>query len=81
MGLIRLGVLGALGYAGYKYFTNKHDEPAAFAKGEPGGMSNSATTPVRNAGASSMRDKPDSWSKTDQAMDESFPASDPPATY
>jgi hypothetical protein len=26
-----------------------------------------------------MRDPPKSWSKVDEAVDESFPASDPPA--
>jgi hypothetical protein len=26
-----------------------------------------------------MRDKPRKWEKTDEAVDESFPASDPPA--
>jgi hypothetical protein len=38
-------------------------------------------TPVRPAGPESMRDPPKRWDKVDQADDESFPASDPPATY
>ena len=36
----------------------------------------------RHAGPGAMRDKPaGTWTKTDEASDESFPASDPPATY
>ncbi len=38
-------------------------------------------TPVRPAGPESMRDPPKRWDDVDQAGDESFPASDPPATY
>jgi hypothetical protein len=38
--------------------------------------------PVRSAGAESMRTKPQrDWTAVDEASDESFPASDPPATY
>ena len=79
MGLLRLGVLGAAGYGLYKYITGKSsDSKAAFAAGE--GAAGNATQ-VRNAGAQSMRDEPRRWSATDEASDESFPASDPPATY
>jgi len=35
--------------------------------------------PVRPAGADAMRDSPEDWDEADQAADESFPASDPPA--
>lgn len=34
---------------------------------------------VRPAGPDSVRDKPRRWDETDEAVDESFPASDPPA--
>jgi hypothetical protein len=34
--------------------------------------------PVRDAGPDCMGDPPDEWDHTDQAVDESFPASDPP---
>lgn len=46
-------------------------------KTEPGpaGQSGSA----RSAGPEAMRDPPRDWEKVDQASDESFPASDPPA--
>ena len=38
-----------------------------------------ATT--RPAGPESMRNPPKQWDKVDEASDESFPASDPPAYY
>lgn len=81
MGLFRIATLGALGYAGYKYFTGqKHASHAAFA-GNQVSPEPSNTTPVRDAGAEAMRDKPQTWSKTDEGLDQSFPASDPASTY
>lgn len=41
---------------------------------------NGSRRPVRSAGPEAMRDPPENWDKTDQAVDESFPASDPPPT-
>jgi hypothetical protein len=35
--------------------------------------------PVRDAGPDHMRHPPADWDKTDEALDQSFPASDPPA--
>lgn len=52
--------------------------PAAFADIESDRENFDQT---RTAGPAAMRDKPDAWDKVDQAADESFPASDPPATY
>ncbi|WP_245894710.1 hypothetical protein [Paracoccus indicus] len=40
-----------------------------------------ARRPVRDAGPDQMRDPPREWTETDERMDESFPASDPPGTY
>lgn len=37
--------------------------------------------PVRDAGPEAMENPPKKWDDTDQASDESFPASDPPAKY
>ena len=41
----------------------------------PAGQSGAA----RPAGPEAMRDPPEQWEKVDEASDESFPASDPPA--
>lgn len=35
--------------------------------------------PVRDAGPDAMEHPPKDWSEVDEASDESFPASDPPA--
>ncbi|MCJ2184305.1 hypothetical protein MTR62_16635 [Novosphingobium sp. 1949] len=65
MGLMRMAVLGAAGYAFYKYTQKDKAGPA----------------PVRDAGPANMKSAPRSWSKTDEALDETFPASDAVATY
>ncbi len=39
------------------------------------------TKPVRDAGPEAMKNPPKKWDEVDQAADESFPASDPPAKY
>jgi hypothetical protein len=44
---------------------------------EPGTAGQSGA--ARSAGPDAMRDPPKDWEPTDQASDESFPASDPPA--
>jgi hypothetical protein len=36
---------------------------------------------VRDAGPDAMENPPEDWSEADEASDESFPASDPPAKY
>ena len=81
MALLKLAALGTLGYVGYKYyetrFANRSSAPA-FAGDQP----SSDALAVRDAGPGAMRDAPRrEWEKADQASDESFPASDPPATY
>lgn len=50
----------------------------AFKDGKPAGP-RSSPVQVRPAGPDSMRDKHHKWDKVDQSVDESFPASDPPA--
>lgn len=54
------------------------DAANALRDGEKPGPAASPTQ-VRQAGPAEMRDEPHRWSKQDEAVDESFPASDPPA--
>lgn len=72
----KLAVLGALGYAGYKYYEkNRVDQNGvAFAGGEPRGQ-------FRNAGPEATTTKGDTMSKQDEALDETYPASDATAKY
>lgn len=79
MGLIRLALAGAAGYAFYKYAT-REDGEAAFA-GSAGRGSTDNFSRVRDAGPHEMSNAPRTWNKVDEASDESFPASDPPSTY
>lgn len=72
MGLIKLAAAGAIGYALYKYAVKNSAGEPAVDRGCPD---------VRDAGPESMTSPPKSWSATDEALDESFPASDPPSTY
>lgn len=52
--------------------------PAAFAPDQP----RNGPNPVRDAGPGAMRDgQEETWSAVDEASDQSFPASDPPASY
>jgi len=37
--------------------------------------------PVRDAGPENIENPPKEWDRVDQAVDESFPASDPPSFY
>ena len=62
--------------------TEMHVTAPAFDKGEPVAPTAAEThTQVRAAGAEAMRDPPKDWDEVDEAADESFPASDPPARY
>ena len=80
MAMIKLAALAALGYVGWKaYAKSKGEGHAAFASGQEAGAN---FAKVRDAGPESMADKPRrEWASEDEASDESFPASDPPATY
>lgn len=73
--ILKLAALSALGYAGYRYFEkNRVDKNGvAFASGEPEGQ-------FRNAGSQATSSH-DAMSKTDEALDETYPASDATAKY
>ena len=80
LGLLKLAVAGAASYGLYRAITAKGTDngPVAFASGEEPGEN---FAQVRSAGTEGMRSNPKKWDKTDHALDESFPASDPPSTY
>lgn len=63
-------------------------EPGAPRSGDVEGVEDGATSSVgkdpahvRPAGRKTMDMPPATWSKTDEEVDESFPASDPPGNY
>lgn len=75
--ILKLAALGALGYAGYKYYEKNHADSLS-----PAFAGNQGGAKVRDAGPAAMRDKSArNWSKADEESDQSFPASDPPANY
>ena len=79
MSLLQWAVAGAAGYAIYRAVQKKNENgPVAFADGEDAGGN---FAKVRSAGTEGMRSNPKGWDNVDQASVESFPASDPPATY
>ena len=83
-GLIAAGAalagLGAALFVRRRWRRDADEVPAtATARGKtaPGPVGQSGA--ARSAGPEAMRDPPKDWEKVDQAVDESFPASDPPA--
>ena len=58
----------------------KTDEAAAMKDGKKPGPKDSPVQ-VRNAGKEAQADKPKKWDRLDEAVDESFPASDASAKY
>ena len=71
MGWLKFLAVGGIGYAIYKYAM----------KGDREFVAGPTCPDVRDAGPENMSAPPSSWSKVDEASDESFPASDPPSTY
>jgi len=51
--------------------------PAAAVSAREDHVSSSDVNATRSAGPDAMRDPPKSWDRVDEAVDESFPASDP----
>ncbi|WP_420382297.1 hypothetical protein [Novosphingobium sp.] len=79
MSLLKIGIVSSVAYGLYRYVTTRSDSEmprAAFASGE----STPGTIEVRNAGPAAMAGEQPRWDKVDQASDESYPASDPPAS-
>ena len=60
--------------------THKTEDAAAMKDGKKPGPKDSPVQ-VRNAGKDAHADKPKDWDKQDEAVDESFPASDASAKY
>lgn len=80
--ILKLLALGGAGYAVSRWMQSQQSSNgsgnAAFAPDQPQDDPNA----VRDAGPDAMRDPAErEWTAVDQAIDESFPASDPPATY
>jgi hypothetical protein len=59
---------------------HKSEDAAAMKDGKKPGPKDSPVQ-VRNAGKDAHADKPKDWDKQDEAVDESFPASDASAKY
>lgn len=59
---------------------NTGDDAAAMKDGKKPGPDGSPVQ-VRNSGEDAVADKPDNWDEQDEALDESFPASDATAKY
>lgn len=62
---------------GSRFFPRSHLHRAALADDES--LPEGAPATVRAAGPGAMRDPPQEWDDVDEALDESFPASDPPS--
>ena len=73
--ILKLAALGALGYFGYRTYEKERAKQngVAFANGEPRGF-------FRNAGSASTRSH-DPMDDMDEALDETYPASDAVAKY
>jgi hypothetical protein len=59
--------------------TNVSEKPAPAYRDSKLPGPDGADVQIRPAGPDAMRDKPGKWDPVDEAADESFPASDPPA--
>jgi hypothetical protein len=82
---IGAALAAGLGYLAVMRFWPRREEDDADRPGQAalaesagaGAVSHSGA--ARPAGPEAMRDPPEEWEEADQAADESFPASDPPA--
>jgi hypothetical protein len=77
--IIKLLAIGTIGFAIAKRFGIGG---GGIGASSTNGKGNGGPTAVRDAGPANMQDQSAAnWSKVDEASDQSFPASDPPATY
>ena len=78
VGAAALAGLGAALFIRRRRRDGEEVPATATARGKtaPGPVGQSGA--ARSAGPDAMRDPPKDWEKVDQAVDESFPASDPP---
>lgn len=70
-----VGLAGAGAALGYAVTKRWHKPAPTFLP------DSTPATRVRDAGPEAMKNPPRRWEKHDEAIDESFPASDPPGTY
>lgn len=70
--------IGAAGFFATRLFGRSNPFAPATRDDRPEGPLGSSGS-ARAAGPDAMRDPPRQWDDVDQASDESFPASDPPA--
>jgi hypothetical protein len=74
-----------IGYLATTFWRSRGGESGSDAEGHAalsgGGAHGAVGTSgaARSAGPEAMRDPPKEWTRVDEASDESFPASDPPA--
>lgn len=80
MALLQVAVVSLAGLALIRRIMRRHEyhDRVAFAAGE---ATDCGFAQVRNAGPEAMRSPVAAWDKVDEASDESFPASDPPAHW
>jgi hypothetical protein len=77
--IIKLLALGTIGYAVAKRLGIGG---GGTGDSSANGKVHGGPTTVRDSGPANMQDESAAnWSKVDEASDQSFPASDPPATY
>jgi len=69
----------ALGYLANRFWRSGGTPGRAALAGTGGHGPVGHSGAARSAGPEAMRDPPKDWGKVDEASDESFPASDPPA--
>ena len=76
---IGAALAAGLGFLGVRLWRRRDDRPDAALAGEGAAGAVGTSGAARQAGADQMRDPPKEWTEVDEASDESFPASDPPA--